>query len=62
VSPVKNKLGFYIPEDGILHSHRHEHIISHAALPCCLSGGHSGTVVKALRYKPEGCGFKSRCE
>jgi hypothetical protein len=24
VSPVKYELGFYIPEDGILHSHRRE--------------------------------------
>jgi hypothetical protein len=26
VSPVKYELGFYIPEDGILHSDRHEHL------------------------------------
>jgi hypothetical protein len=25
VSPVKYELGFYIPEDDILHSHRREH-------------------------------------
>jgi hypothetical protein len=24
MSPVKYELGFYIPEDGILHSHRRE--------------------------------------
>jgi hypothetical protein len=24
VSPVKYKLGFYVPEDGILHSHRRQ--------------------------------------
>jgi hypothetical protein len=26
VSPVKYKLGFYIPEDGIPHSHRRENL------------------------------------
>jgi hypothetical protein len=26
VSPVKYELGFYIPEDDILHSHRHENL------------------------------------
>jgi hypothetical protein len=29
VSPVKFELGFYIPEDGILHSHSHGNIKSH---------------------------------
>jgi hypothetical protein len=28
VSPVRYKLGFYIPEDGILHSHRRGHLKS----------------------------------
>jgi hypothetical protein len=27
VSPVKYELGFYIPEDGILHSHRREYTV-----------------------------------
>jgi hypothetical protein len=31
VSPVKYELGFYIPEDGTLHSHRHENLKSHIA-------------------------------
>jgi hypothetical protein len=26
VSPVRYELGFYIPEEGILHSHRREHL------------------------------------
>jgi hypothetical protein len=26
VSPVRYELGFYIPEDGILHSHRRENL------------------------------------
>jgi hypothetical protein len=29
VSPVKYKLGFYIPEDDILHSHRPENLKSY---------------------------------
>jgi hypothetical protein len=35
VSPVKYKLGFYIPEDDILHSHRHENLKSYIALTGC---------------------------
>jgi hypothetical protein len=30
VSPVKYELGSYIPEDGILHSHRRENLISYS--------------------------------
>jgi hypothetical protein len=30
VSPVKYELGFYIPEDDILHSHRRENLKSYA--------------------------------
>jgi hypothetical protein len=29
VSPVRYELGFYIPEDGILHSHRRENVKSY---------------------------------
>jgi hypothetical protein len=32
VSPVKYELGFYIPEDGVLHSHRCENFKSYIAL------------------------------
>jgi hypothetical protein len=32
VSPVRNEVGFYIPEDGILHSHRLENLQSCVAL------------------------------
>jgi hypothetical protein len=32
VSPVKYEQGFYIPEDGILHSHRRENLKSYIAL------------------------------
>jgi hypothetical protein len=31
VSPVRYELGFYIPEDGILHSHGHFHVYKYAA-------------------------------
>jgi hypothetical protein len=29
MSPVKYELGFYIPEDGIIHSHRRESLKSY---------------------------------
>jgi hypothetical protein len=32
VSPVRYELGFYIPEDGILHSHCRENLKSYIAL------------------------------
>jgi hypothetical protein len=32
VSPVKYEMGFYIPEDTILHSHRRETLKSYIAL------------------------------
>jgi hypothetical protein len=32
VSPVRYELGFYIPEDDILHSHRRENLKSYIAL------------------------------
>jgi hypothetical protein len=32
VSPVRYELGFYIPEDGIFHSHRSENLKSYIAL------------------------------
>jgi hypothetical protein len=32
VSPVRYELGFYIPKDGILHSHRREHLKSYIAI------------------------------
>jgi hypothetical protein len=32
VSPVRYELVFYIPEDDILHSHRHEDLKSYIAL------------------------------
>jgi hypothetical protein len=35
VSPVRYELGFYIPEDGILHSHRRENLRSYITLTGC---------------------------
>jgi hypothetical protein len=32
VSPVKYELGFYMPEDGILHGHCRENLKSYIAL------------------------------
>jgi hypothetical protein len=32
MSPVRYELDFYIPEDGILHSHRHGNLKSYIAL------------------------------
>jgi hypothetical protein len=43
VSPVRYELGFYIPEDGILHSHHRENLKAYEAkmyllaLPCVLT-------------------------
>jgi hypothetical protein len=34
VSPVRYELSFYVTEDGILHSHRRENLISHIDFPC----------------------------
>jgi hypothetical protein len=35
VSPVRYELSFYIPEDGILHSHRRENLKSYRSLGIC---------------------------
>jgi hypothetical protein len=32
VSPVRYELGFYIPEDGLLHIHRREHLKSYTLI------------------------------
>jgi hypothetical protein len=39
VSPVKYELGFYIPEDSILHSHRRDNLKSYIALTGGLCSG-----------------------
>jgi hypothetical protein len=54
MSPVKYELGFYIPEDGILHSHRRQNLRSYGSLSdplafCCRwSGRKRPTVVMSL--------------
>jgi hypothetical protein len=60
VSAVKYELGFYIPEDGILHSHRHQNLRSYLLKPpyfrescrtalCTLSG--SSSVITLLTFR-----------
>jgi hypothetical protein len=44
VSPVRYELGFYIPEDGILHSHRRENLKSYMVLTYCCIGKTRGTM------------------
>jgi hypothetical protein len=39
VSPVRYELGFYIPEDDILHSHRRESLKSYMAFVPVEDGG-----------------------
>jgi hypothetical protein len=51
VSPVRYELGFYMPEDDILHSHLHEHHKSDTPVQilsrCMHFGGHlCGLVVR----------------
>jgi hypothetical protein len=46
--PVRYELGFYIPEDDILHSHRHENLKSSIAgieFPSCCVHVHATVVV-----------------
>jgi hypothetical protein len=40
VSPVRYELGFYISEDGILHSHRRENLKSYIVTGISLSLSH----------------------
>jgi hypothetical protein len=39
MSLVRYELHFYIPEDGILHSHRREYLKSYKAFHCSDKGG-----------------------
>jgi hypothetical protein len=48
VSPLSCELVFYIPEDGIFHSHHRENLISYIALPAGLC---SGDVMSTVRYE-----------
>jgi hypothetical protein len=45
VSPVKYELGFYIPEDGILHSQRRENLTSYLASLNWGGGGFQACIV-----------------
>jgi hypothetical protein len=41
VSPRGTNWGFYIPEDGVLHSHRRENLkyfLAYLLFPCCAEG------------------------
>jgi hypothetical protein len=58
VSPVKYELGFYIPEDGILHIHCRENLKSYIALTgWTLQRRRNVSPVKYEMgfYIPEGC-------
>jgi hypothetical protein len=48
MSPVKYELGFYIPKDDILHSHRRENLKSYKDLFLSQNGSYSEnhTIVK----------------
>jgi hypothetical protein len=46
VSPVRYELGVYIPEDGILHSHRRENLKAYSR---CLWGGYYHRLLVFLR-------------
>jgi hypothetical protein len=37
MSPVKYELGFFIPEDGILHSHRRDYLKSYNFVHVCIA-------------------------
>jgi hypothetical protein len=49
VYPVRYELGFYIPEDGILHSRRRENLKSYIALTGLVSV--AGRNVSPVRYE-----------
>jgi hypothetical protein len=66
VSPLRYKLGFCIQEDGILHSHRHENLISYVAITDWSLEGRR--VMSPMRYElglyipEEGILHSHRCE
>jgi hypothetical protein len=64
VSPVKYELGFYIPEDDILHSHRRENIRFALVVGQCntltdITRNHQGT--QTLRYRASHALVDVRC-
>jgi hypothetical protein len=50
VSPVKYEPGVYISDDGILHSHRREHLKSYIALTGWTLSGDVSSVKYELRF------------
>jgi hypothetical protein len=54
VSPVKYELGFHIPEDAILHSHRREKFKSYIDNCSFLQNEHSAIVQRIMQNKPAG--------
>jgi hypothetical protein len=64
MSPVRYELGFYIPEDDILHSHCRENIKSYKALTsCAMQRGRNVSPVKYELgfYIPEDDSLHSHC-
>jgi hypothetical protein len=51
VSPVKYELGFYIPEDGILHSHCRENLKSYTFLAVVLYGSKTWSLTLREEYR-----------
>jgi carboxylesterase type B len=58
VSPVKYELGFYIPEDGILHSHRRENLKYYMSISS--SGFSSGFLSTEDETVPGNMGLKDQ--
>jgi hypothetical protein len=50
LSPVKYELGFYIPEDEFLHSHRRENLKSYISKTC--------TGIMNTLFEPQFCSLK----
>jgi ligand-binding sensor domain-containing protein len=51
VSPVKYQLDFHIPEDGSLHGHRRENLISYVLFRFKMSALKFGTELSTIRNK-----------
>jgi hypothetical protein len=55
VSPLKYELGFYIPEDDIVHSDRREHLKSYMGVR------NAATFIRFSFRLPHVCNIRSRC-
>jgi hypothetical protein len=51
MSPVKYELGFYIPEDGILYSHRRENLKSYITYSCLKQRGRNMVLYSDFGWK-----------